>query len=169
MPQACSECNHRTADAGEKRRARAKGSSHEQDTKWLAKAWATKHPGFCGQDVTERGTDGVFARRQLSDNGVRGANWGTERFSRYSKKRGVSKKREEKQERLFHEENFTVQKTIGVQNDISGFVQSPHLMERILKTVCLHCHTAGKCFPDFKGERMRSSTGSHANSPPAYT
>ena len=24
MPQACSECNHRTADAGEKRRARAK-------------------------------------------------------------------------------------------------------------------------------------------------
>ena len=35
-----------TADAGEKRRARAEGSSHEQDTKWLAKAWATKHPGF---------------------------------------------------------------------------------------------------------------------------
>ena len=24
-------------------------------------------PGFCGHDVTERGTDGVFARRQLSE------------------------------------------------------------------------------------------------------
>ena len=36
-----------TADAEEKRRARAEGSSHEQDTKWLAKAWAFCHPGFC--------------------------------------------------------------------------------------------------------------------------
>ena len=50
-----------TADAGEKRRARAEGSSHEQDTKWLAKAWATKHPGFCVQNSNRATADGVAA------------------------------------------------------------------------------------------------------------
>ena len=80
FPEACSDRSQRTADAE------------------ALRGMGDDSPGFCGQDVTERGTDGVFARRQLSDNGVRGANWGTERFSRYSKKRGVSKKKEKRRD-----------------------------------------------------------------------
>ena len=75
MPQACSECNHRTADVGEKRRARAK---------MLGLARAIEHGrtehALRGAKVSRRrcdaktcGADGVFAKRMLSDNGVRDA------------------------------------------------------------------------------------------------
>ena len=77
MPQACSECNHRTADAEAPARqgARAKppglarAIEHGRAEHALRGAKVSRR--WC--DAKTCGADGVFAKRMLSDNGVRDA------------------------------------------------------------------------------------------------